>query len=257
MGTSLARLSGVDVSHGRRRVLKDVDLELVRGTQLAVLGRSGAGKSTLVRLLSRELQATEGTIEFARDHLRDGLVRQEPLLFGWLTIAENVAIGQRFHANAENPGLVTELLSLLGIADVADSFPDQVSGGQAQRAAFARALAISPDLLLLDEPFSALDPATRTELQQWLRRILTHRALTSVLVTHDLDEALILADRIVLIEDGRITRRWDNPHPPTSQAAAQSHPLRAELRAAFDTTWEPGDEEFSGATWHRVEVSHV
>lgn len=246
MGTLLARLTCVGVWHGHRRALDGIDLDLIRGEQLAVLGPSGAGKTTLLRVLSRELVPGVGTIEFAGQRLREGVVRQDPLLFEWLTVAENIAVGQTLRANDPDPALVDELLGLLGITDVANSYPDQISGGQAQRASFARALAISPDLLLLDEPFSALDPATRADLQGWLKRALEERSLSSVLITHDIDEALVLADHIVLINRGRITHRWPNPSRAEDQSSSLLHPLRSAIRAAYNDDWEPGDEEFSG-----------
>ncbi|AYD88992.1 ATP-binding cassette domain-containing protein [Actinomyces sp. 2119] len=233
MGTVLARLRRARVRYGDVDALNDVSLDLAAGRQLAVLGPSGAGKSTLLRLLTRELAPDSGSIEWSSSGLREGVVRQQPLLFDWLTIRENVALGQQFRANHVDQDLVGELMDLLGITPVAHSYPDQVSGGQAQRASFARALAIRPDLLILDEPFSALDPAARADLQLWLRRELTGRGLSSVLVTHDLDEALVLADDIVMIAAGRVTRRWANPEPAADQAAALHHPLRRSLREAY------------------------
>lgn len=260
MGTRLARLTGVTAGYDGRPVLHDLTLDVVRGRQLAVLGPSGAGKSTLLRLLTRELAPLRGTVSFDdRDvdpeagssvGVREGVVTQDPELFGWLTLAENIEVGLRFAANAGlSRGRVAELIDLLGLAEVADRYPDEVSGGQAQRASLARALAISPDLLLLDEPFSALDPATRHDLQQWLRATATRDGLTTVVVTHDLDEALVLADDIVLVDrSGRLARTWVNERPAVDAAAALVHPLRSVLRRGYDAdaTLEPGDEEFSG-----------
>lgn len=236
MGTVLARLKRVGVAYDGVDALKGIDLDIAHGRQLAVLGPSGAGKSTLLKLLTRELVPSSGSIEWSSAQLREGVVRQQPLLFEWLTIGQNVAFGQGLRANEADEALVEELLGLLGIAAVAGSYPDQVSGGQAQRASFARALAIRPDLLILDEPFSALDPATRSDLQLWLRRELTTLSLSSVLVTHDLDEALVLADEIVLISAGRVAGRWSNPEPAADQGAALTHPLRAPIRRAYAST---------------------
>jgi len=247
MGTVLARLKGVSVGYAGHTVLHDLDLDIVSGRQLAVLGASGAGKSTLLKLLSRELTPLRG--EFSSTGVREGVVGQDPDLFDWLTIRENIALGLTFAANRGPTGesRVDQVIELLGLSDVVDRYPDEVSGGQAQRASLARALAISPDLLLLDEPFSALDPATRQELQQWLRATADAGGLTSVLVTHDLDEALVVADEIVLVDrQGRLTRTWLNEHPAADATQALVHPLRTQLRRAYTADAEAGDEEFSG-----------
>lgn len=251
MGTVVARLTGVSAGYAHRAVLHDITLDVHQGRRLVVLGPSGAGKSTLLRLLTRELAPLDGTVEFADGPaVREGVVRQDPLLFDWLTVAENVAFGVRLVANRSvDHGRPAEVLDRLGLTDIADSYPDSISGGQAQRASLARALAISPSLLLLDEPFSALDPATRSDLQHWLLSVTSDDDLTTVLVTHSLDEALVLADDIVLIDRyGRIHRTWRNDAPAAGETAAAIHPLRAALRAAYETVpvLEAGDEEFSG-----------
>lgn len=159
MGTVLARLTGVDAGYSGRSVLHDLSLEIVRGRQLAVLGPSGAGKSTLLKLLTRELAPLAGTVTFDGDAKpREGVVGQNPDLFEWLTIRENIELGLRFRANhdlvAGGADDVDRIVALLQLGDVVDRYPDEVSGGQAQRTALARALAISPGLLLLDEPSS-------------------------------------------------------------------------------------------------------
>ncbi|GAB3624743.1 hypothetical protein GCM10027418_28280 [Mariniluteicoccus endophyticus] len=247
----VVRLRDVTVHRGDRRILDGLDLEVPRGTVLAVLGPSGAGKSTLLKLLTREVAATRGSVELAGGtSAREGVVHQDPHLFGWLTIAENVAVGQRFAANRRDPGRVTELLAMLGLDQVADRWPDEVSGGQAQRAALARALAIGPDLLLLDEPFSALDPASRGQLQAWLRGAVERDGLTAVVVTHDIEEALVLADHVVLLgSGGHVVRSWDLV-PAADRAAAVVHPVASEIRAGYARLGaaapEPDDEEWSG-----------
>ncbi|XVX20694.1 ABC transporter ATP-binding protein [Actinomycetota bacterium] len=235
MGDLLARLERLSVRYGAREVLRDITIDIERGHQLAVLGPSGAGKSTLIKVLDGQLAPSAGSVRFTGE-ARQGVVFQSALLFPWLTVGENIAIGLRYAANASHsgPARVEELVTLLGLEQVRDSYPDEVSGGQAQRASLARALAVDPDLLLLDEPFSALDPSTRWELQQWLRAEGDRRHLTSVIVTHDIDEALILADRIVLLgRDGRIARSWEHT-PAADHEHAVVHPLRGEIRAAFD-----------------------
>lgn len=251
MGTVVARLTGVSAGYSNRPVLHDITLDVLEGRRLVVLGPSGAGKSTLIKLLTRELAPLAGTVEFGDGPTpREGVVRQDPLLFEWLTVAENVAFGVKLVANRSvDHARPAEVLERLGLADVADSYPDSISGGQAQRASLARALAISPSLLLLDEPFSALDPATRADLRHWLLAVTADDRLTTVLVTHSLDEALMLADDIVLIDRfGRVHRTWRNNAPAADETAAALHPLRVELRKAYDSApiLEAGDEEFSG-----------
>ncbi|MDO5735912.1 MAG: ATP-binding cassette domain-containing protein [Propionibacteriaceae bacterium] len=253
MGTRhVARLRSVTAGYQHRSpVLHDVDLDIPFGRQLAVLGPSGAGKSTLVRVLTGELRPTSGTVTHDGGSPHTAVVNQQPWLYPWLSVRENIALGLRFTANTSaRPGDIDGIVALLGLSAVVDSYPDQLSGGQAQRTSLARALAVQPDWLLLDEPFSALDPATRSDLQTWLRTTVTASGLTSVIVTHDIDEALLLADDIVLVDTtGRLSHRWTNDVPATSAASAQLHPLRSRIRAAYeplDATLEPGDEEFSG-----------
>ncbi|MEO7586969.1 MAG: ATP-binding cassette domain-containing protein [Arachnia sp.] len=253
MGTRhVARLRSVTAGyHHGAAVLHDIDLDVPVGRQLAVLGPSGAGKSTLVRVLTGELHPTSGTVTHDDGRPRTAVVNQQAWLYPWLTVRENIALGLKFDANAlARSGDVDGIVALLGLDSVVHSYPDELSGGQAQRTSLARALAVQPDWLLLDEPFSALDPATRTELQTWLRRTVTQAGLTSVIVTHDIDEALLLADDIVLVDTtGRLSHRWTNDVPATSATSAQLHPLRSRIRSAyapFGAALEPGDEEFSG-----------
>lgn len=259
MGTLLARLDRVHAGYGTRSVLNNLTFDVRAGEQLALLGPSGAGKSTVLRLLCAQLFPSAGVVDFPEGRPRTGLVGQEPLLFNWLTVEENIRLGHRFRANgAARPERAAELVSLLGLSAHSSSYPDQLSGGQAQRVSLGRAFAIEPTLLLLDEPFSALDPRTRDELQQWLRRTLVDEGLTSVTVTHDIDEALVLADRIVLLEaGGRVRSSWANPHPALNHAGALVHPLRAEIRRGYDPGPEADDAEFSGLAPVALEVSNA
>ncbi|MEI2827323.1 MAG: ATP-binding cassette domain-containing protein [Dermatophilaceae bacterium] len=240
MGTLLARLDGVTVQRGSRTVLHDITLDLRVGTVTVVVGPSGAGKSTLLAVLAGQILPASGTVAVSPD-VRIGLVNQEPQLFPWLTVAENVTLGLRYAANANATaragwgGLGADgLMERLGLTSLRGAYPDQISGGQAQRAGLARTLAVDPELVLLDEPFSALDPVTREDLQRWYFHHSRTAGRTTVVVTHDVDEALVLADQIVLVGSaGRIVRRWETTAADT-YAAARHHPLRAEIRAAFD-----------------------
>jgi ABC-type nitrate/sulfonate/bicarbonate transport system ATPase subunit len=195
--------------------LVGIDLTIDDGNFLAILGRSGSGKSTLLRVIAGLESLTSGTVEWSngdgvtRPHT--GVVFQQPLLMPWLTAGENVVFAGRFAANRKSfePDYARELLRRFDLERVADQYPDELSGGQAQRVSIIRAVATRPRLLLLDEPFSALDPAIRADLQAWLADLAAELGITVVLVTHDVDEALLLASRIVLLgADGRIRREW-------------------------------------------------
>ncbi|MDO5668379.1 MAG: ABC transporter ATP-binding protein [Corynebacterium sp.] len=204
----------------RNPVLHDVDLEVPEGELLAVLGPSGCGKTTLLRVLAGLLPATAGSVDLAGRRVVDGphsvaperrgvgLVPQEASLFPHLDVAENVAFGisrsRPRLRRAPVPERVSELLELVGIPELARRMPSELSGGQAQRVALARALAPEPDLVLLDEPFSALDASLRLHLRTEVRAVLAARGATGLLVTHDQDEALSVADRVALLKEGRL-----------------------------------------------------
>jgi sulfonate transport system ATP-binding protein len=198
-----------------RQVLHGLDLDIEAGSFVAVVGRSGCGKTSLLRLLAGLDAASAGSLllddepaALRRDDVR--LMFQEARLLPWRTVAENVAIGL--------PGAKRELrrqalaaLGEVGLAERADEWPARLSGGQRQRVALARALIHRPRLLLLDEPLGALDALTRIEMQRLIERLWQQHRFTAVLVTHDVSEAVALGDRILLVEDGRIT--LDEPVP--------------------------------------------
>ncbi|WP_249356164.1 MULTISPECIES: ABC transporter ATP-binding protein [unclassified Gordonia (in: high G+C Gram-positive bacteria)] len=195
-------------------VLSGIDLAVDDGEFVAVLGRSGSGKTTLLRVLAGLETLDAGSLEWREsggERPHTGVVFQRALLMPWLTVEENIRFGRRFaahRASFEND-YALGLLRRFGLDGLADRYPDQLSGGQAQRVAIIRAAAIRPRLLLLDEPFSALDPAVRGELRSWLAELAAELRITVVLVTHDVDEALELADRTVLLsETGRIGGEW-------------------------------------------------
>jgi len=190
---------------GPRTVLADVDLELAGGEIVALIGPSGCGKSTLLRQVSRldtpdrGAILVDGTPAHGVDH-RCAVAFQEPRLLPWRTLRQNVALGlPRGTAKAAGTARVDELLQLVGLEQSAGLRPRQVSGGMAQRASLARALARNPGVLLLDEPFGALDALTRLRMQDLLLDIHASEPATVLLVTHDVDEALYLADRVVLL----------------------------------------------------------
>lgn len=199
-----------------RFLLNGINLRLEEGTTTAVLGRSGSGKTTLLRLVNRMADPSSGTV-FIRgkecfDHdpigLRRGMgyVIQETGLFPHFNVARNVGLVPEISGKRIDQAKVHALLEQVGLdADkFAHRYPNQLSGGQRQRVGLARALAADPSILLMDEPFGALDPVTRAEMQDMLRGLLERLKKTVLLVTHDLDEALYLASRVVLLEDGKI-----------------------------------------------------
>jgi sulfonate transport system ATP-binding protein len=201
-------------------VLGPIDLVLDTGRITAVIGRSGTGKSTLLRLLAGLERPSAGSICLNGVPIRPadvGVVFQEPRLMPWLTVTANVAFGLKHLPKHECDDAVAEAIEVVGLADAANKLPKQLSGGMAQRVALARAFAVRPRLLLLDEPFSALDPLTRISMQDHLLEIWQHYGPTVVLISHDMDEALALADRIVVLDGppGRVVAEFspDLPHP--------------------------------------------
>lgn len=206
---------------GPRSVLSDVDLTVTAGEIVAVLGTSGCGKSTLLRQVSGLDSPSAGEILIGSTAVegvdaRTAVAFQEPRLLPWRTLAQNVRLGlPRGTPKAAGAARVAELLELVGLTASADLRPRQVSGGMAQRASLARALARNPAVLLLDEPFGALDALTRLKMQDLLLTVHAAEPTTVVLVTHDVDEALVLADRIVLL-------RTVDPAAPAGAEAARS-----------------------------------
>ena len=203
---------------GTFAALDDVSLTVEPGELLALLGPSGSGKTTLLRVIAGLETPDSGQVLFHGEdaterHVRErrvGFVFQHYALFRHMTIFENVAFGLRVRPKPSRPGedevrrRVLELLKLVQLDWLADRYPHQLSGGQRQRIALARALAVEPRVLLLDEPFGALDAKVRKELRIWLRRLHDDMHITSVFVTHDQEEALEVADRVVVMNEGRI-----------------------------------------------------
>jgi sulfonate transport system ATP-binding protein len=212
-------LESVSKSFGARQVLHDVQLELHPGEFVAIVGRSGCGKSTLLRAIAGLETTDKGSIQVGAGNLAASIriMFQEARLLPWKTVLENVAIGLPRSLNAAAATLAT-----VGLAERANDWPAELSGGQRQRVALARALLHEPQLLLLDEPLGALDALTRIEMQQLIESLWLSRGFTAVLVTHDVQEALALADRVVLIEEGRITldMKVDLPRPRARGNAA-------------------------------------
>ena len=219
---------------GDFQALRDVSLDIASGELIALLGPSGCGKTTLLRIIAGLETPDAGSIAFAGQdstdvHVRErkvGFVFQHYALFRHMTVFENVAFGLRMKPRRERPSeaqiraKVMDLLQLVQLDWLADRHPAQLSGGQRQRIALARALAVEPQVLLLDEPFGALDAKVRKELRRWLRRLHDELHVTSIFVTHDQEEALEVADRVVVIHRGRIEQSgspqqvWEHPASP-------------------------------------------
>ncbi len=211
-------IKGISKAFGRFPALKEVSLQARDKEFLALLGPSGSGKTTLLRVLAGLEEPDTGEVRFdGEDFLalpvrrrKVGMVFQHYALFRHMTVAQNIAFGLTVRPRAEKPSKseikdrVTDLLDLVQLQGLEKRFPSQLSGGQRQRVALARALAIEPRMLLLDEPFGALDAQVRRELRRWLRELHDRAGVTTVFVTHDQEEALDLADRVAILQDGEL-----------------------------------------------------
>ena len=240
--TALLDIAIHDKSYGARRVLHNLQLQLRQGEIVSLIGASGCGKSSLLSIVAGLDTDFRGALRLdgkplAGVHADIGLIFQEPRLFPWLTVAQNIAFG--LGAGGEDDLRVAQLLEEVGLQGHADSLPKQLSGGQAQRAAIARGLFGQPRILLLDEPFSAVDAFTRMKLQDLLADVAARHGLSVLLVTHDIDEALYLSDRIVMLDTraGPPRAHYDvaAPRPRLRTRAAQSQlkeTILGELHAA-------------------------
>ncbi|MED3961041.1 sulfate/molybdate ABC transporter ATP-binding protein [Niallia taxi] len=211
-------INNVSKSFGSFQALQDIDLEIQTGELVALLGPSGSGKTSLLRIIAGLEYADEGSIYFGSDEITDistkdrkvGFVFQHYALFRHMNVFDNIAYGLKVRPKSTRPGKkeiekkVNELLQLVKLEELAKRYPAQLSGGQKQRVALARALAVEPKVLLLDEPFGALDAKVRKDLRRWLRNLHDEFNITSIFVTHDQEEALDVADRIVVMNDGRV-----------------------------------------------------
>ncbi|NBB48247.1 sulfate ABC transporter ATP-binding protein [Rhizobium sp. CRIBSB] len=213
------RLDSVVKTFETFRAVHGVSLDIQSGELVALLGPSGSGKTTILRMVAGLEFADDGHIHFGDEDATDipvrdrgvGFVFQHYALFPHMTVAENIAFGMKVskvkRSTADIDRRVDELLSLVQLSGLGERFPGQISGGQRQRVALARALAVDPRVLLLDEPFGALDANVRRDLRRWLRAIHDELGITTLFVTHDQEEALDLADRVVILDKGKIVQQ--------------------------------------------------
>ncbi|NNU64303.1 sulfate/molybdate ABC transporter ATP-binding protein [Rhizobium sp. WYCCWR 11152] len=253
------RVQNIRKEFDRFPALHDVSLDIRSGELIALLGPSGSGKTTLLRLIAGLESPTEGLIFFSDEDASKksvqqrniGFVFQHYALFRYMTVLENVSFGLKVRNSARRPPKADirrralELLDLVQLSGLEKRYPAQLSGGQRQRVALARAMAVEPNVLLLDEPFGALDAQVRKDLRKWLRDIHDRTGHTTVFVTHDQDEALELADRVVVMSQGAIEQVgtpdqvYDNPNSPfVFGFIGQSNCLQVEI--------SDGDIRFEG-----------
>jgi NitT/TauT family transport system ATP-binding protein len=234
------RVRGLRKSFGDVHVLDGVDLTVAPGESYALLGPSGCGKSTLLRVLAGFEQADAGQVRVAGDDVHGpspsrGMVAQAGSLFPWLDLRANLGFGptESGRSSTEVAAVVDELLAATGLDGFAGALPRQLSGGMRQRAAIAQVLANRPPVLLLDEPFGALDAQTRLRMHEWLRGLLAGRGTTCLIVTHDVDEALLLTDRVGLLSQrpSRVTEELDVPFGPDRGRRTLAEPEFVRLKA--------------------------
>jgi NitT/TauT family transport system ATP-binding protein len=240
------RIRGVSMGFGagaaRVQALQDIDLDIARNSFVSIVGRSGCGKSTLLRIVSGLIAADTGTVQVMGEGIaayqrnrRFGFVFQDASLFPWKTAAQNIGLPLRILGQGDRAARAARIESLLGLVQLhgfGGHYPAQLSGGMRQRVSIARALASEPEILLMDEPFGALDEFTRREIHDQLIGIWRTKPMTVVFVTHSLSEALYLSDRIVVMapRPGRVRAVVDVVHPrPMDRAVRQSPEYLAQL----------------------------
>jgi len=236
-----------------KQVLKDIHLSVYRGEFVSILGSSGCGKTTLLRMIAGLDPVTYGSMDLCGELIcgpdpKRGYVFQQGCLFPWLTVEQNIATGLKVRkVFKRDKNRVQEFIDKIGLSGFEKSFPHQISGGMAQRVSIARALINDPELLLLDEPMGALDSFTRSDIQNMLLDLRKERNTTMILVTHDIDEALYLSDRIVIMtpRPGRISEVLDiRDEFPRDRGSARFLEMRRNILERFDLARSSPDPEY-------------
>ncbi len=233
---------GYERDNGWQNVLENFNLQLAKGEIVSILGPSGVGKSSLLRVLAGLQTPREGTVSLLGEplqgpHPRVAVAFQDPSLLPWLSLEKNVAFGLDFArqpqlSDAERHGRIDQAIGEVGLQHARNYYPAQLSGGMAQRTALARCLARQPQVLLLDEPFGALDEVTRTDMQQLLLKVIARHDTAALLITHDIDEALLLSDRILLLGNtpARVLGEWRIELPqPRAELVDELGALRIDI----------------------------
>lgn len=205
---TMIKVNNIGKMYGNLTALQDVNLNIQQGEFLALVGMSGGGKSTLMRLIAGLEQPTTGSIDITKGKSTTRMMFQEDRLLPWMTVIENLSFKSK---NPDEIAHAKELLDLVELSEYADHYPNQLSGGQKQRVALARALMTDPEILLLDEPLGALDALTRRKMQDLILDICKKQNLTTILVTHDVEEAARMADHIVVMKNSTNYYETDGP----------------------------------------------
>jgi NitT/TauT family transport system ATP-binding protein len=249
------RVSALSLSYGVTQILDEVSMEVEDGELVSLVGPSGSGKSTILRAIIGLQAPSAGQVDLTIDRREIGFLFQDDALLPWRRAAENVALGLRLRGMATREALTRaeEWLERMGLVGLGDRFPRELSGGQRKRVALAQVLALEPQLLLMDEPFSALDAITRARLSQDLLRFVEARRMSVLLVTHDLEEALALSDVVYLLSRGpsaRIAGQYPVSIPrPRDIIKARTHP---DFGPLLERIWQNLSHEVVGETKKEV-----
>ncbi len=228
------QIKQLSVHYGETCVLDRVNLEVEEGECVAIVGRSGSGKTTLLHAIARLIQSI-GEVKLLK---KVDVIFQRPSIFPWMTISMNILFGLEHLNTAERQAVLEKNLLLTGLTPKRDAYPGELSGGQIQRVVLARALAHDADILLMDEPYGALDAHTKSVMQTWLMNICATYKKTVVFVTHDLEEAIFLADRIIVLQEKRFLKEYrisfERPRSETLKFTAEFNELRREITRLLD-----------------------